>query len=175
MNLPGRSVEAASLVIEIDEVSVAISASDRSCGVSFLKICALDLLLFGGGLDHHVAIAEQRVIETGGDARQRRVLVVFADPAAGDLARQIALYRRPPALQCVLVHVGDHDVEPGQRADMGDAAAHLPGADDPDAAQPVERRRRCRRAVRARAGAHWRRSSSAASSGRILNRSPTRP
>ena len=36
MNLPGRSVDAASRVIEIDEVLVAITASGRNLGVSFL-------------------------------------------------------------------------------------------------------------------------------------------
>ena len=41
MNLPGRSVDAASRVIEIDEVLVAISASGFSVGISFLKISRL--------------------------------------------------------------------------------------------------------------------------------------
>ena len=41
MNLPGRSVDEASRVIEIDEVLVAISASGFSAGTSFLKISRL--------------------------------------------------------------------------------------------------------------------------------------
>ena len=41
MNLPGRSVDEASRVIEIDEVLVAISASGLSAGVNFLKISRL--------------------------------------------------------------------------------------------------------------------------------------
>ena len=58
-------------------------------------------------------------------------------------------------------------IETGQRADMGDAAAHLPGADHADMAD----------LGRGSGGvAHdWRFPSSSSSSGRILNRSPTMP
>ena len=38
MNLPGRSVVAASRVIEIEEVLLATTASAFKCGTSFLKI-----------------------------------------------------------------------------------------------------------------------------------------
>src|SRR5271163_4722962 len=132
---------------------------------------AFDLLFFGRGLDHHVAIVEKRIIESGGDARQCGLLFGFLDSAAGDLARQVALDRRAPALHRVVVDIDHHDIEAGKRADMGDAAAHLPSADNADAVQPLE----SRWDGRWRGGAHWRRSSSSANSGRILNKSPTRP
>ena len=50
------------------------------------------------------------------------VLVLLADLAAGDLARQVALDRFAAALQRLLVDIGHDDVEAGERADMGDAA-----------------------------------------------------
>src|ERR1700745_882392 len=62
MNLPGRSVDEASRVIEIDEVLVAISASGRNARRQLLEDLALDLFPFGGGFDDHVAIAEQCVV-----------------------------------------------------------------------------------------------------------------
>ena len=79
MNLPGRSVAAASRVIEIDEVLVAMIASGFSCGHELLEDLALDLLLLGRRLDDDVAIAEQRVIGAGRDALSAPLsLVVLA-------------------------------------------------------------------------------------------------
>ena len=53
---------------------------------------------------------------------------------ARDLPRQIALDDLAPLRQGRGADVAQHHVEPGQRADMRDAAPHLPGADDADAA-----------------------------------------
>ncbi len=138
MNFSGRSVEAPSLVIEIEEVLVAISAAGRSLG-KLLEDLTFDILFFGRGFDHHVAIAEQRIVEPGRDARHRRIFFVLANPAARDLAREIAVDRVAAALHRLLADVGHHHVEPGERADMRDAAAHLPGTDNADPAQPGER------------------------------------
>ena len=89
MNLPGRSVAAASRVIEIDEVLVAISASGFSAGHELLEDLALDRFLLGRRLDHHVAIAERRVI---GGVRIRASAAALSssrDAAARDLAGQV--------------------------------------------------------------------------------------
>ena len=72
---------------------MAISASGFSSRGQLLEDLALDLFLLGRRLDHHVAIGEQRVVEPHLDAAERGSLVLFADRAAGDLTRQVALDR----------------------------------------------------------------------------------
>src|SRR5262249_1862216 len=94
---------------------------------------ALDLFLLGRSLDHHVAIAEQPVIETHMDAVERGVLVFLADLAAGYLARQVAVDRFPAVLQRLLADIRHHDVVAGEGADMGYPSAHLAGANNADA------------------------------------------
>ena len=123
---------------------------DQRPGAQFrrqlFKDRALDVFLFGRGLNHHVAIAEQAIIEPGGDAGHRRVFFLLADPAARDLTRQVALDGVAPAPRRLFADVGHHDIEPGQRADMGDAATHLAGADHADAVQTFDPRC-CRRSI----------------------------
>ena len=58
MKRSGRSVAAASRVIEIDEVLVASIASGFSDGQSCVKILRLTVLVLGRGLDHEIAVAE---------------------------------------------------------------------------------------------------------------------
>ena len=70
MNAPGRSVDGASRVIEIDEVLVARIASGFSAGASLLEDLPLDLLVLGGGLDHQVAVADAAEVGAGLDALQ---------------------------------------------------------------------------------------------------------
>ena len=154
-------------MIEIDEVLVAISASGFRRRCQLLEDLTLDLFFLGRRLDHHVAIGEQRVIEAHLDAAERGILFFFADLAARDLTRQVAVDGFAAALQRLLVDVGHDHIDAGERADMGDAAAHLPGADDADAAQPVERQA----GAALTGGARARRRAP----GRILNKSPTRP
>src|SRR5207302_11180781 len=99
------------------------------------------------------------------DAGERRRLVFLPYAAARDLPRQIAFDDVAPLRQRRGADIAQHDVEPRQRADMRDAAPHLPGADDADMAD-----------LGGGGGGHcWRFPSSSSSSGRILNRSPTRP
>ena len=67
----------------------------------------------------------------------RRRLLLFLDPAARHLARQIAPDRVARLRQGRRIGIAQQDIEPRQRADMRDAAPHLPGADDADAANLV--------------------------------------
>ena len=53
-------------------------------------------------------------------------------PPAGDLAAHVAVDRADRMLEHFVVDVREPDVITGKRADMGDAAAHLSGADDAD-------------------------------------------
>ena len=55
MKRSGRSVAAASLVIEIDEVLVASSARGLQRGAEILQDLELEVLVLGGGLDHEIA------------------------------------------------------------------------------------------------------------------------
>ena len=59
MKRSGRSVAAASRVIEIDDVLVPTIASGLSIGQSSAKIVALDVFLLGRRLDDEVAVAER--------------------------------------------------------------------------------------------------------------------
>jgi hypothetical protein len=58
---PGLSSTAASWVIEIDEVFVAISVSRPDDGLDLAQDAQLELEVLGGRLDHQVA-AGQRVL-----------------------------------------------------------------------------------------------------------------
>ena len=75
MNFSGRSVAAASRVIEIDEVLVATSASGFSDRAELGEDLALDLFLLGRRLDHQIAVGETVVAFGGADALERRLLV----------------------------------------------------------------------------------------------------
>ena len=58
MNFSGRSVEAASRVIEIDEVLLATIASRLQRRAEIGEDLALDLFLLGRGLDHEIAVGK---------------------------------------------------------------------------------------------------------------------
>ena len=94
---------------------------------------------------------------------QRRVLVLGPDHAAADLAVHVAADRVDALVEMRLVDIREADVEALERADMGDAAAHLAGADDADALDHDAILR------------VYFFSTAAVSSGTIWNRSPTMP
>src|SRR5690606_22151966 len=97
-----------------------------------LEDLALDALVFGRSLDHEIAVGEGGIVGRGPDALQRGVLVFFREPPARDLALQILRNDLQPGVKTLLTHIGDDDIEAGDGAYMGDAAPHLPGADDAD-------------------------------------------
>ena len=63
MKRSGRSVAAASRVIEIDEVLEAMIVSGLRNGTQVGEDLALDVLVLGRRLDHQVAVAE--IVVTG--------------------------------------------------------------------------------------------------------------
>ena len=73
MKRSGRSVDAASRVIEIDDVLVARIASGLSTGQSVAKILRLTVLLLGRRLDHEIAVAEGVERLRRRDALERRL------------------------------------------------------------------------------------------------------
>ena len=98
MNFSGRSVEAASRVIEIDDVLVPTIASRLQRRAELGEDLALDVFLLGRRLDHEIAVAE--LVERLGraDALERRLAVVLGDALAADLPRHVAVdggERRP--------------------------------------------------------------------------------
>ncbi len=90
MKRSGRSVAAASRVIEIDDVLVPTMASGLSDGHSAAEDLALGLFLLGRRLDHQIAVAELVERIGGRDALERRLALLVADALAADLARQVA-------------------------------------------------------------------------------------
>ena len=134
MKFSGRSVEAASRVIEIDEVLVPTIASGFSVRAEVGENLALDVFLLGRRLDHEIAVAE--LVERLGrrDARERRLAVLLGDQLARDLPRQVAVDGGEPGIDAVGRDVVEQDVDAGERADMRDAVAHLTGADHADLA-----------------------------------------
>ena len=90
MKRSGRSVAAASRVIEIDEVLVPTMVSRLEHRTQRGEDLALDLFLLGRGLDHQIAIAE--IVERVGrrDVLERGLALLVADALAADLARQVA-------------------------------------------------------------------------------------
>ncbi len=91
MKRSGRSVEAASRVIEIDEVLVARMASGFSAGAQVGEDLALDLFLLGRGLDHQIATGKRVVFLRRLDAGQRALAVLVADRLLADLPGHVAV------------------------------------------------------------------------------------
>ena len=132
MKFSGRSVDEASRVIEIDDVLVATMASGLSDGAQIREDLALDVLLLGRGLDHQIAVGQRVVFLRRRDLRERVLARVLGDALLGDLTRHVAVDGRQTRLDAIGRHVVEHDRIARQRADMGNAVAHLPGADHAD-------------------------------------------
>ena len=142
MKRSGRSVAAASRVIEIDEVLVPTMVCRLERRAQRGEDFALDVLLLGRRLDHQIAIAELVERVGGRDALDRRLALFVADALAADLARQVAVDGGNPLGDAVGDDVVEQHVKAGQRADMGDAVAHLAGADHADLANGMRHRAR---------------------------------
>ena len=71
MKRSGRSVAAASLVIEIDEVLVAMQRARLQRRAEILQDLELQLLVLGRRLDHEVASGQLRLVGRSDDAPQR--------------------------------------------------------------------------------------------------------
>ncbi len=137
MNFSGRSVEAASRVIEIDDVLLATSVSRLQRRAELREDLALDLFLLGRGFDHQIAIGQTVVGFDRADQLERRLLLLLGDALTADLAGHVAVDRGQRLLEARGRDIVDHDRDPGQRADMGDTVAHLARADDPDLANAL--------------------------------------
>ncbi len=164
MKRSGRSVAAASRVIEMDEVLEATIAVGLEARHEPLEDVALHVLALGRGLDHEVAVAERIEPGRGRDERERRLSLLLRDLAALGLAAEIAVDRLDRARQGLGVDVVQDDAASRQRRDMGDAAAHLARAYDAHGFDFLAHRLPSLRFA-----------SSASSAGTIWKRSPTSP
>jgi acyl-CoA synthetase (AMP-forming)/AMP-acid ligase II len=137
MKRPGLSSTAASCVIEIDEVFVAMLPSRSASAASTMasiwrRMRSLSFQVLGGRLDHQVAAGQRVLAGHALDAGQHRGLglgrqLVLADQPLQAVADglQAALHRR-------VVDVDHRDLQSAHGADLRDAVAHGAGADDAD-------------------------------------------
>ena len=139
MKRSGRSVAAASRVIEIEDVLVPTIGLGLERRTERAEDLALDVLLLGRRLDHEVAIAQFVEALGRSDALDRGLPLLFADALAADLARQVAADGGNTLGDAFGGDVVEQNVKAGERADMGDAAAHLAGADHADLANRMRR------------------------------------
>src|SRR5581483_2415016 len=101
-------------------------------GTQLVEDLALDGLVLDGGLDHEVGLGHGIEIGCGANALERGLHLGVGDDAARDLARHVALDHAARLVDRLLLDVVEGYVVAGQRHDMGDAVAHLAGADDSD-------------------------------------------
>ena len=132
MNFSGRSVEAASRVIEIEEVLVPTIASGFRPGQRSAKILRLTSS-FSEADSMTRSQSPSLSSVSAGEMRVERGLAVFlGDQLARDLPRQIAVDGREPGIDAVGRDVVEQNVHSGKCDHMRNAVTHLTGADDPD-------------------------------------------
>ena len=104
----------------------------RACGQRSMKILRLTASSSVAASMTRSASPRRRQVGRVADALQRRLHLGIGDDAARDLARHVALDGGARLVDRLLLQVVEGDVVAGQRDDMGDAVAHLAGADDAD-------------------------------------------
>ena len=95
---------------------------------------ALGILLLGRRFDDEIAIGEGFERLGRCDALERGLPLLFRDALATHLPCHVAVDGGDPGLDPVGGEIVELDVEPRERADVGDAAAHLPRANHADLA-----------------------------------------
>jgi hypothetical protein len=113
-----------------------VAADDRlglEQRAELLQDAALDFLVLDNALDHQVAIAEQIQSGAHGDAGERGRFVVARDFFVFDPAVEVGADALKRLFQPFVGNIRQTHVVAGNRKDMGDAIAHLAGADDADA------------------------------------------
>src|ERR1700722_18770016 len=100
MKRSGRSVAAASRVMEIEEVLEPIIVSGLSDAQSWTKVLRLTSS-FSVGLDHDVAIGEVIETQPRRDFLQRTLPLFLGDALTAHLARQVAVDRGETGLDLV--------------------------------------------------------------------------
>src|SRR3954454_1529412 len=97
-----------------------------------LQGLALDLLVFGHGLNHQVALREQGETSAGADTVERRRPSGLGDFTLRNLVVQTVGHVGSGPLQRLGADVDQINVEARRGADMGNPAANLAGSNDAD-------------------------------------------
>ena len=141
--------------MEIDEVLVPTMAAGLRMRTERAENLALDVFLLGGGFDHEIAVAEigQRVRRA--DPLHRRFALIVGDALPADLARQIAADGGDAFGNALDDDIVEQNVKARERADMGDAVAHLACADHADLADRMRHRGGVRFVARLRPLLHF--------------------
>ena len=126
MTWSGRDVTAASDVIGIDDVFDARIASGRHTASARRKIVLLHDRVLDDRLDHQIRGDDLFGVGHTAEHVVRVPLSLLGEPREALLASRPAPARPPRSL------VVQGDAPPGRRHDLGNAAAHLPGADHED-------------------------------------------
>ena len=129
---PGRDVRAAIAVIEIDDVLDARMDSGRRHPVQLGEDLVLESGDFGHGLHDQPGLADVLQSGRGFDAAEGPGHGPGVDPAPRPLPFQVAPDRGDAAIEGGGVRVHQDHLQPRQRAHVGDAVPHGPGADDRD-------------------------------------------
>ena len=95
----------------------------------FAKDCALGFLILGRRLDDDVAIVKRGVLGRRSDPLVRHCPRGIVETVAFDVARQRGIDIGQGLFDAVFGNIVKIDLEPGDRADLGDALAHLACAD----------------------------------------------
>ena len=132
MKRSGRSVTEARRVIEIEEVLVARMALFLSFGQRSMKILRLTASSSVAASMTRSASPTACRSDAHADALQGRLHLRVGDDAARDLARHVALDGGARLVDRLLLQVVEGHVVAGERHHVGDAVAHLAGADDAD-------------------------------------------
>ena len=135
---------AASDVIGIDDVLDARIASGGRTSVGAPEDVLLHVRVLDDRLDHEIGGDE--LVDAGHARRARRR--VARRPSRRACVEALLASRSSAALDRARSLVVERDAPPGGRHDLGDAAAHLPGADDEDVLEPHARSISARAEVR---------------------------
>ena len=173
MKRSGRPVTAASRVIEIDEVLEPMMASGlQPLARGRSRILRLTSSILGRRLDDDVGVGEIAALSARPEMRARAASTRLAvEQAALD---GCGAFATPISAMPASMRSGDTSLsatsKPGERADMGDALAHLARADDadlanfkahfrpPSANKPAPNRRAARRAAKSVAAVQYKRA-----------------
>ena len=124
MKRSGRSVAVASLVIEIDEVLVAIMPREFSDAAEILQDLQLQLLILGRRLDRKIAICQFGLVGRSEDATERHFTVGRGHLLLLDQALQARADGGKPALDRCVCDIRHHHLQAGRRTDLGNPVAH---------------------------------------------------
>ena len=129
MNRSGRSVAAASRVIEMDEVFDAMMQDGLMCGTSSARMARL-ISSFSVAASMTMSAPQRRVTGGGADSASAPGLASTVSVPRLTMRPRLPLIVSSARTSTALVHVEKHHRKSCLGAHLGNAVAHLPGPDD---------------------------------------------